>query len=119
LPSGSASLWKWLRSASSNGASSRLKYDDKDLQLRTAVLDAVSGNFVVSVNHASRAKVQGLRQRRSAHEGSGQLRHRGCGLQAMAALASQPQAALAIGRPVHHRHAVGGVGAQAGFSSRP
>jgi iron complex outermembrane receptor protein len=35
-------------------------YDYKDLQLRTAVLDAVSGNFVVSVNNASKAKVQGI-----------------------------------------------------------
>ncbi|OYU41876.1 MAG: TonB-dependent receptor, partial [Burkholderiales bacterium PBB4] len=39
---------------------SAFKYDYKDLQLRTAVLDAVSGNFVVSVNNASKAKVQGL-----------------------------------------------------------
>lgn len=35
-------------------------YDYKDLQLRTAVLDAVSGNFVVSVNNASKAKVKGI-----------------------------------------------------------
>ena len=35
-------------------------YDYKDLQLRTALLDAVSGNFVVSVNNASKAKVQGI-----------------------------------------------------------
>jgi iron complex outermembrane receptor protein len=39
---------------------SAFNYDYKDLQLRTAVLDAVSGNFVVSVNNASKAKVQGL-----------------------------------------------------------
>jgi iron complex outermembrane receptor protein len=39
---------------------SAFKYDYKDLQLRTAVLDAVSGSFVVSVNNASKAKVQGL-----------------------------------------------------------
>jgi iron complex outermembrane receptor protein len=53
-----------VRSTSMGGAlslsASAFKYDYKDLQLRTAVLDAVSGNFVVSVNNASKAKVQGL-----------------------------------------------------------
>lgn len=53
-----------VRSTSMGGAlslsASAFKYDYKDLQLRTAVLDAVSGNFVVSVNNASKAKVQGI-----------------------------------------------------------
>jgi iron complex outermembrane receptor protein len=39
---------------------SAFNYDYTDLQLRTAVLDAVSGKFVVNVNNASKAKVQGL-----------------------------------------------------------
>jgi len=39
---------------------SAFNYDYKDLQLRTAVMDAVSGKFVVNVNNASKAKVQGL-----------------------------------------------------------
>lgn len=39
---------------------SAFNYDYKDLQLRTAVLDPLSGNFVVNVNNASKAKVQGL-----------------------------------------------------------
>lgn len=53
-----------VRSTSLGGAlslsASAFNYDYKDLQLRTAVLDAVSGNFVVSVNNASKAKVQGI-----------------------------------------------------------
>jgi iron complex outermembrane receptor protein len=53
-----------VRSTSLGGAlalsASLFNYDYKDLQLRTAVLDAVSGNFVVNVNNASKAKVQGL-----------------------------------------------------------
>lgn len=39
---------------------SAFSYDYKDLQLRTAILDAVSGKFQVNVNNASSAKVQGL-----------------------------------------------------------
>jgi len=39
---------------------SAFNYDYKDVQLRTAILDAVSGNFVVSVNNASKAKVKGI-----------------------------------------------------------
>jgi iron complex outermembrane receptor protein len=53
-----------VRSTAMGGAlslnASAFKYDYTDLQLRTAVLDAVSGNFVVSVNNASKAKVQGI-----------------------------------------------------------
>ena len=53
-----------VRSTSMGGKlslnASAFKYDYTDLQLRTAVLDAVSGNFVVSVNNASKAEVQGL-----------------------------------------------------------
>lgn len=53
-----------VRSTTLGGAlslsASAFNYDYTDLQLRTAVLDAVSGNFVVSVNNASKAKVQGI-----------------------------------------------------------
>jgi iron complex outermembrane recepter protein len=47
------------------------KYDYKDLQLRTAVLDAVSGNFIVSVNNASAAAVTGLEVGADARLGGG------------------------------------------------
>jgi iron complex outermembrane receptor protein len=39
---------------------SAFNYDYTNLQMRTAVLDAVSGNFVSRVNNASKAKVEGL-----------------------------------------------------------
>jgi iron complex outermembrane receptor protein len=64
-----------IRSTSMGGAlalsASAFKYDYKDLQLRTAVLDAVSGNFFVSVNNASKAKVQGLEVGADVALGSG------------------------------------------------
>ncbi len=47
------------------------KYDYKDLQLRTAVLDANSGNFIVSVNNASNAAVNGLEVSADARVGAG------------------------------------------------
>jgi iron complex outermembrane receptor protein len=50
---------------------SAFNYDYKDLQLRTAVLDAVSGNFLVNVNNASKAKVQGLELSADAALGAG------------------------------------------------
>jgi iron complex outermembrane receptor protein len=50
---------------------SAFNYDYKDLQLRTAVMDAVSGKFVVNVNNASKAKVQGLELSADAALGAG------------------------------------------------
>jgi iron complex outermembrane receptor protein len=64
-----------VRSALMNGRvqlnAAVFKYDYKDLQLRTAVLDAVSGNFIVSVNNASDASIQGIELGAQAQLGSG------------------------------------------------
>jgi len=63
------------RSKLMNGAvnlnASIFNYDYRDLQLRTAILDAVSGKFQVNVNNASSAKVQGFELNADARLGLG------------------------------------------------
>ena len=47
------------------------KYDYTDLQLRTAILDATGGRFIVSVNNAAKASINGIELSAESRLGAG------------------------------------------------